>query len=88
MAVQLGEQEWSKAVKDSEAEGVLDRNLPDKKLTDICEKNDISFLSLSPLLQLNDHIPHEGHWNEKGHERMAEILRSLYAKYLNNDVRS
>lgn len=60
----------------------FDPDLPDKKIGEICAKFDVPFVDGKAYLGVSDHIPNEGHWNERGHRRVGELLQALYDKYV------
>jgi hypothetical protein len=70
---------WTSRVGDP---NLFDRELPDKKIQRICHELGVPFLAGSKYLDYNDHIPEDGHWNEKGHRRIAEILSDLHQSHM------
>jgi hypothetical protein len=60
----------------------FDPDLPDKKIGEICAKFDVPFVDGKAYLGVSDHIPNEGHWNERGHRRVGELLQALYDTYV------
>lgn len=53
---------------------------PSKRLRQFCEKQDIVFLDLTPVLKEKAlqgeplYFPHDGHWTPKGHEVVAQAI--------------
>jgi glycosyltransferase involved in cell wall biosynthesis len=66
----------------------LDRHTPDDRIKAICEKVGVAFVAAATFLTPEDHIPLEGHWNAKGHRRIAELIEQLHAEYLQRKIRS
>jgi hypothetical protein len=69
-----------------EVEGVLahrpdraafDPGLPDRRIADRCGASGIPFIALADTLTTADYLAHDVHWNARGHERVAEVLRQL-----------
>jgi hypothetical protein len=60
----------------------FDPGLPDRKIAETCGRLGVPFVTLGDHLDAEDHKEYDPHWNEKGHERVAEILYNLYQKKL------
>jgi hypothetical protein len=56
-------------------------NLPDEKIGAICSRLGVGFVAAKDHLRTADYIPGEGHWNERGHKRIAAVLQQLYAEH-------
>lgn len=78
---QLSDAAWARHVKSVGLNGNLDRRLPDQKVEAICQKIGVPCISLSRIVTPDDHIPQEGHWNAKGHRRIAELLAQLHTDF-------
>jgi hypothetical protein len=59
----------------------VDPDYPDMQLRQICQVAEVPFVTLKDHLRLEDHKIHDVHWNEKGHKRVAEVLKRLYQEY-------
>lgn len=59
----------------------LDPHAPDDRLKALCDKMGIPFTAAATFLQADDHIPLEGHWNGKGHRRIAQMIEQLHGTY-------
>jgi hypothetical protein len=75
---------WASRIGDPK---LFDRDLPDQKIHAICKKFDVMFVPGSTYLDYSDYIPEDGHWNEKGHMRIAKLLSSLYQQSVLNSAR-
>jgi hypothetical protein len=80
--VQLSKTQWQNAVCRLKQPHNLDPDLPDKKFREFCHYLDIPLVSGRTFLTLDHYIPGEGHWNEAGNKRVAEILELLYDHYI------
>jgi hypothetical protein len=78
LITQLDQKEWERAFLRYRDPKQFDPNLPDRKIGEICAKSNVAFLSGKDYLESRDHIPQDGHWNERGHRRIAKLLESLY----------
>jgi hypothetical protein len=59
----------------------LDADLPDRRLDEICRRLGVPFLPLKAHLDRRDYRDGDDHWNERGHRRVAGIMRTLYEQY-------
>lgn len=56
----------------------IDPELPDRNIGAICARLHVEFVPGKKHLSMRHYIPGEGHLNEEGHRRLAEILYDLY----------
>ncbi len=56
----------------------FDPDLPDKKIREICSALGVPFVALKNHLKVEDYKEHDVHWNERGHQRVAEVLNRVY----------
>jgi hypothetical protein len=80
----LDQSKWERAFLRYREPKQFDPNLPDRKIGEICAKLNLAFLSGKDYLESRDHIPEDGHWNERGHRRMAKLLEALYRDHVVN----
>ena len=59
----------------------VDPNYPDQQIRHICQTLDVPFVALKDHLTVHDHKQHDVHWNAKGHQRVATVIRRLYDGY-------
>jgi hypothetical protein len=78
---QMGERQWRRTVSRYGDLKAFNRYLPDQKMTEICSKLDVPLVAARDHLIMRHHILDEGHWNERGHRRIAELLESVYHDY-------
>lgn len=62
-----------------------DADLPDKKLTDICDRLGVPFVALKDHLGPDDYREHDIHWNADGHRRVYSVLREVYRAHAVRD---
>ncbi len=55
----------------------FDPDLPDRELEKICRQLDVPFVALKEHLTSADYLK-DGHWNERGHGRVASLLENLH----------
>jgi hypothetical protein len=79
---QFNETEWEKTVSRFGDSKLFNRNLPDERIGEICQKLAVPFVAGSSYLQLRDYILEDGHWNARGHQRIAEVLGELYSIHM------
>jgi hypothetical protein len=84
LTTQLDQSKWERAFLRYREPKQFDPNLPDRKIGEICAKLNLAFLSGKDYLESRDHIPEDGHWNERGHRRMAKLLETLYRDHVVN----
>ncbi len=56
----------------------FDPDYPDRKIRDICTKLQIPFVPLRSHLTIRDYNHQDDHWNETGHQRVAQLLWDFY----------
>lgn len=78
---QLSRHDWEKSMSRVGDLKSFNPHLPDQKIKGICENVGVPFVAGIDYLQLQDHIKGEGHWNERGHKRVREVLERLYCRY-------
>lgn len=76
--IQFNRRDWERASRRYDDAHLFDSSQPDRKIGKICSKLGVRFMAGKDRFDIHDHIPREGHWNEKGHRRMAEVLLELY----------
>jgi hypothetical protein len=60
----------------------FDPALPDQRISELCRNLTIPFVAGRSILQFTDYKHREDlHWNERGHRRMAALLRNLYTSF-------
>jgi hypothetical protein len=60
----------------------FDSLLPDRRISEICSRLGVPVVTAKDYLDFPDHIPGDGHWNETGHQRIRNLLESLYDCYV------
>jgi hypothetical protein len=83
--VQLNEAEWRQRVSRLKNLETFDRDLPDKKLGQICARVGVPFVAGKTYLNARDYIAQEGHWNESGHRRIARAMADLHQRFIGTD---
>jgi len=78
ITLQLSSEQWQRRLSRLTRDSTLDANAPDRRIAGICSKLAIRFFAGKDLLNSEDYIPTEGHWNDRGHQRIATLLASLY----------
>jgi hypothetical protein len=78
--IQMSNDEWKCRLQKCADPASVDRFLPDRKLREICLELGIPFIAAREHMNLDHHIPGDGHWNRIGHQRVADILKKLYAE--------
>jgi hypothetical protein len=79
---QLNQRDWEQTMSRFGNPKEFNPHLPDQKLSEICSKLGVPFVTGKDYLAIRDHIPGEGHWNERGHQRVAEVLIDLYQRFM------
>lgn len=79
--VQLVQSDWERSVARLNTSEPLDANVPDRQFREICHSLGIPLVVGREFLDLSHYIPVEGHWNERGHKRVAEMLESLHQQH-------
>lgn len=59
----------------------FDPDLPDRELRSICERKELPFVAGKDHFDVQDYKPHDVHWNERGHQRMAGLIADIYDRY-------
>ena len=58
--------------------GQFDPTLPDQRISSLCQNLGVPFVAGQSIFKLSDYKHREGiHWNQRGHLRMAVLLRQL-----------
>ena len=60
----------------------FDADLPDKKISEIAAKFGLSVVALKNHLTVHDYKDRDPHWNERGHQRVAEIIDRIWYEIL------
>jgi hypothetical protein len=81
---QLNQDGWKESMSRFSDREQFDPNLPDRKISDMCRQLGVAFISGKEYLTFGDHIANEGHWNAKGHRRIAQLLVSIYQEHILN----
>lgn len=55
----------------------FDENYPDKKIGTICKELNIPFVAISQHMNYRHYKEDDGHWNEKGHKKFAELITQV-----------
>jgi len=64
----------------------IDPYLPDKEIGNICRKLGVPFVAGKDFLSVKDYKRYNDHWNERGHQRVAEILHRYYREYISGKM--
>jgi hypothetical protein len=78
---QLSTGQWQESLATVGDLKSFDPDLPDREIGRICSKLKIPFVAGKSHLAMGDHIPGDGHWNERGQQRMAQLLQALYQEH-------
>jgi hypothetical protein len=65
----------------------FDPTLPDRRVRSICDRLGIPFIAGADHFTARDFKERDDHWNQRGHRRMADILRRLCEDDLNTTTR-
>lgn len=71
----------SRLAQHSEHPEAFDPDLPDRRIAESCRAHGIPFIAAKPHLSARDYQLPDDHWNERGHRRVAEILRRLHEEH-------
>jgi hypothetical protein len=83
--IQLSRANWDRKMLSIADPKRFDLNLPDRKINEICSKLGVPFVAGKEHLDVRHYIPIEGHWNERGHRRIAKVLEGLHEEYVSRD---
>ncbi len=75
---QLSLNGWKQRISELGYPESLDLNQPDRKIAEICSTLGVRFVAGKDHLNARHFIPADGHWNEKGHQRIADLLAELH----------
>jgi hypothetical protein len=64
---------------------LFDPDFPDQQIREICQQWGVLFLAAKQHMQAQDYKQYDVHWNERGHQRIGQILAGLYQSYLAGD---
>jgi len=70
-----GMNEFKKQLK---SDLLLDPDLPDSKIEQICNKLNLSFIAGKNHLTINDYKIRDSHWNERGNEKVGTLICNFY----------
>lgn len=76
--VQLDEAIWKHRLSSIPASAGLDPDLPDHKVREICDSLNVPFVAGKSFLGTRHYLMEEGHWNEQGHKRVAQMIAEIY----------
>ena len=62
-------------------EQTFNPDFPDQKISQICQKYNVPFLAAKQHLGALDYKEHDPHWNQRGHQRVAQLLIDLYIAF-------
>lgn len=74
--------ECDQASASEEGTGGFDPEYPDEQIGAICERLQVRFVPLKPYLNRADYKRRDEHWNEKGHQKVAEVLAALHRDHV------
>lgn len=78
MMFQIGDrQSWTRKASRYGKPELFNPCLPDLKIRSICEKLSIPHIAGAQYLTSRDLIPANGHWNERGHKKIAKVLEGV-----------
>jgi hypothetical protein len=76
--VQLDDAEWSRRCKLYGQPEDFDRHAPDRRIGEIAQRLGVPLVEGRRCWSAAHHFPNEGHWNEGGHRRVAELLEQIH----------
>jgi hypothetical protein len=56
----------------------FDPDFPDKQFEAICSKLGVKFIAAKKVLNADDYLEQDPHWNKKGNRKIARILNDIY----------
>jgi len=56
----------------------VDPSLPDKRISKICSKLNVPFVAAMDVLTERDYKRYDAHWNQRGHQKVADLVTELY----------
>jgi len=59
----------------------FDRDLPDRRLAEICQSAGVPFVALKEHLSSHDYLKHDFHWSARGNRRVADLLVQKYLEF-------
>lgn len=59
----------------------FDPNYPDQKFSEICTRLGVSLVSLKDHVEAYHYKERDGHWNKRGHKKVAKVLSDVYRQY-------
>ena len=66
----------------SKGDNGFDPDFPDQRIAEICRKLGVSFVAGKKYLMQKHYKERDVHWNERGHQRVAEVLYQLYQNFI------
>jgi len=66
----------------SKSDNGFNPDFPDQRIAEICGKLGVSFVAGKKHLAQKHYKERDVHWNERGHQVVAELLGNLYQEYL------
>jgi len=79
---QLSPSDWEHMLSPVGDPKSFNPHLPDRKIMEICSRVAVPFAAGKEYLHVRDLIPCDGHWNERGHQQIAQVLQMLYRDYM------
>lgn len=74
----VARREIRRVTEESGRRAEFDEELPDREIGRICRELGVGFVALRDHLDSGDYLEHDFHWNERGHRRVARVIRWLY----------
>jgi hypothetical protein len=86
--IQLEQSVWQRQASRFGGLKSFQRDMPDQQLAAICERLEVPLVATRQHLTMADHIPNEGHWNERGHRKVAALLATLHREHVSESERT
>jgi hypothetical protein len=86
--IQFNPREWQRIAQRFGDAQTLNPSLPDQKIGGMCSRLGLRLISGTEIFNHRDHIPREGHWNERGHRRLAELLLEIHQDHVHGNKAS